>query len=100
LAYGLIPKGLNVCHRCDVPLCVNPLHLFLGTHADNTRDMMTKGRDSFTGSKHYAAKLTVDQVREIRRSTESACSWARRLGVAPQTIDDVRSRKNWKHVSD
>jgi hypothetical protein len=44
LHYKVDPGALNVCHRCDTPACCNPEHLFLGTQADNLRDMREKGR--------------------------------------------------------
>lgn len=62
LAHGKIADDLCVLHKCDVPHCVNPDHLFLGTRADNTADMEAKGRAKYENR----TKLTPDQVREIR----------------------------------
>lgn len=65
---GPIPAGMLVCHRCDTPLCINPKHLFLGTPADNTRDMVKKGRRHKTeGAMHPMAKLSDADVAEIKR---------------------------------
>jgi len=114
LTNGPVPAGLDVCHHCDVRLCVRPDHLFLGTRADNLRDMDQKGRRS-TGERHGAAqrgkvahgsghhhhKLTEAQVRLIR--TESAAGVSRvvlaeRFHIAATTITKIVRRLAWKHV--
>jgi len=65
-----IPEGMNVCHSCDVKRCNNPEHFFLGTQLDNLADMRAKGRGSppphSYGMEHYMAKLSDEQVAEIR----------------------------------
>jgi len=54
---GPNPDGLYVCHDCDVPNCINPEHLFLGTQHDNMLDCVVKGR-ALTGSENSESKLT------------------------------------------
>jgi hypothetical protein len=99
---GSIPEGLYVCHRCDNPPCVNPEHLFLGTHRDNMNDMEAKGRRS-RGERHWRSEVTEGDVRDIRRAYadggHTTRSLAARYGVASPTIHSIVTRKTWRHVA-
>lgn len=101
LTYGAIPDDLCVCHHCDNRECVNPTHLFLGTHLDNMLDMQRKGR-SVRGSKHVNARLTEEQVRQIRSLYVPRKTTLRQLGemfeVDAKTIHRVVRREQWAHV--
>ena len=102
LHFGPIPEGMCVCHRCDVPRCVNPDHLFLGTIADNNADMLAKGRasgGSLKGSMSPSAKLTEADIAEIRsRPKISLVNEARKYGVSTTTIWRIRRGEVWSHV--
>lgn len=97
LKNGPIPRGLHVLHKCDTPACVNPEHLFLGTHLDNIQDCIHKGRHA-KGQDLPQAKLTERHVIEIRRSPLKQAEAALKYGVAPSSISFIRSRRSWKHV--
>lgn len=88
--HGSIPEGLFVLHRCDTPGCINPDHLFLGTHAENMADRAVKRRQAI-GERNGAAKLTDDQVREILRTKRPghAADLAERFGVSTSLIHQI-----------
>jgi hypothetical protein len=94
LAVGPIPDGLLVCHRCDNPSCVNPDHLFLGTVADNASDMVSKGRQAI-GGKINTAKLSPEQVHEIRNSSLSNRQASKVYGVSPSQIGNIKRNESW-----
>ncbi len=116
LAYGPIPEGMYVCHKCDVPACVNPSHFFLGTLADNNRDMFAKGRghnppltpnagrftsERMRGENHHKAKLTWEDVDEAKQLRSQGWKWkdiAARYGVALQSVENAVKGKTWKEA--
>lgn len=96
---GPIPDGLEVCHRCDNRACINPFHLFLGTHSDNMLDMVNKGRSGrLAGEKHPQARLNANKVLEILTSARSAKQLASDYGVTKELIYQIRKGKAWKNV--
>ena len=96
-----IPEGMVIMHTCDVPGCVNPAHLRLGTQADNMADRDRKGRNGRKGKPGEPKKLTADQVREIRARVaagDSQRSVAREYGVSQPLVNHIVHRRVWAHV--
>lgn len=105
LAFGPIPNGLWVLHRCDNPPCCNPGHLFLGTPADNHADMTAKGRAAHPRPGDRATfienvrRLTDDEItlaRRLHEQGESCRSIARHLRVAHTTISRLINGTHWR----
>ncbi len=97
---GEIPEGLYVCHTCDNRACVNPAHLFLGTHEDNRNDMVAKGRHA-RGGRHHWAKLTEADVLDIRRRCAAGVSQKElcaEYGVADSLVSRIVNRLIWTHI--
>lgn len=100
MAFGAIDGDGCVLHRCDNPGCVRPEHLFIGTRADNNADMKAKAR-SPRGTDQWHAKLTEDDVREIRRRAAEGYtlrSLADLFGVSVPNVHHVVKRDTWSHV--
>lgn len=100
---GPIPDGMNVCHNCpngDNRRCVNDAHLWLGTQAENMADMQAKGRGT-TGTRNSQAKITDDDVREIRQLVDYGVrrkEVAARFGICGSSVDNIVNRTTWGHV--
>ena len=97
LTHGIIPDGRLVLHHCDNRICGNPAHLYVGTPAENTRDMLTRGRARL-GELNPTAKLTEPKVADIRErlsAGETLVSIAQRYEVSPRTIAKIAHGKTW-----
>lgn len=111
LYIGRICEGMFVLHRCDNPSCVNPCHLFIGTHDDNMSDKVAKNRqakaeritgnrNSAKGERHGRALLTESDVAEIRKISAThhhygRAELAKKYGVSEATIKAIKSGKLW-----
>lgn len=100
LTNGPIEKGLEVCHRCNVKLCVRPDHMYLATHSQNSADAARDGL-YWSGSKNSLAKLTESQVVEIRQAAangEPASAIGRRFGIHRARVSEIVRGAAWKRV--
>ena len=113
LKHGPIPDGLCVCHKCDTPACVNPEHLFLGTHSDNMRDMTQKGRNGahrmpervMRGTGHPRSVLSDEDIKAIRSAYKrpaynksNSKELAAQYGINLATVNKIVANKCWRHI--
>jgi len=102
LFIGPIPKGKNVCHKCDNPSCVNPDHLYVGTQRDNMYDKVERDRCNLKcGEEAKVSRLTEAQVVEIIREKKSGTKVQRiidKYAISKSTIMDIMQGKLWKHI--
>lgn len=108
LTYGPVSKGLCVLHHCDNPSCVRPDHLFVGTRADNQRDMVAKGRSTkgrlthalppLRGADNPRAKVSMADVLAIRAAHATGVGFAqiaRQWGISPSQAERIAKGQNW-----
>lgn len=109
LEYGPYDRNFCVLHRCDNPSCVNPRHLFLGTYADNHRDMDQKGRranntgnlvfgEKCRGEVHHNARLKISDVLAIRADRGDNYKAAERFGISYRHLMQIKTRVRWRHI--
>lgn len=103
-AFGPIPEGMCVCHKCDNACCFNPDHLFLGTRANNLQDMWRKGRQTKERARGDSSPKTIystAKVLEMRRrkaNGDRIGSLVLEFGGTYQAIKAIIDRKTWKHI--
>lgn len=95
LTHGYWPPYLR--HSCDFGLCCNDAHLIVGTHAENMRDAVERGRQP-KGEAHWKARLTGADVIAIRADPRGCRRLAKAYGVTSKNIQNIRKRKTWRHV--
>ena len=99
------PGPMHVLHRCDNPACVNPAHLWLGTHLQNMQDKARKGRaPRFCGENSFNSRLTDGQVLEMRRLFDSGearqIDIAKRFNLTRGQVSLIVRRVRWSHLGE
>ena len=98
---GEIPKGKLICHICNVAVCVNPAHLYLGTYSSNLLDAMKSGRNFLSkGSNNANSKLTEEQVIYIKQALTTGstlAALAKQFQVTTSTIWRIKHQIHWNH---
>jgi len=100
--YLKIPNGIEVNHSCDNPRCINPFHLHLGTHADNMQDAKIRNRYRFSyrkGEHNPSAKLTAEQVKEIRANKSKHRDIAKKYGISKRYVSKIKTFRTWAHLA-
>lgn len=94
---GEIPEGMSVLHKCDVRCCVNPEHLYLGTHEDNMRDMSARNRAPM-----HRAKVSKEDVLNIRREYSAGGLTQRQIaekyGLGQSHVSAILREKYWRYI--
>jgi hypothetical protein len=101
LCVGEIPAGMLVRHTCDNPPCCNPEHLLLGTHTDNARDRVNRGRSALGARQNGTKKLGPEKALEIRKLREAGSRvtvLAAQFGVSVSSVQDVLRRKSYAYL--
>lgn len=97
MIHGVQPPEIHICHRCDNRACVNPEHLFAGTHAENMADRNAKGRQSRSRKQ---AKLTDEQARTIKFNDHRPHdAIAASYGISRTTVSYIKSGRRWPHIT-
>lgn len=98
--YNVDPKEFEVCHSCNNPICVNPSHLFLGTHSDNMKHASESGHFQRKGNLHPGSKLSEKQACEIidLKGTVSSSQLAKHYNVSSGLIRAIQNRRAWSHL--
>jgi hypothetical protein len=102
LATGIEPGKLYVCHKCDVPLCCNPDHLFLGTQLDNMKDAATKGRLRYARGEQSSSELSetvAQQILDLKGQMQQK-DIAAKFGVSKQLVSRIHRRVCWRHLKE